>query len=91
MSKIISDIEEFQNAVTDFMSSFELVFDNDWDMTEGIIKDSKFYIAENGTFLNPDVEDEGNNWANRGSLLANYRKLYDLMKKKEISTSNYLK
>jgi len=89
MSKIISDIEEFQNAVTNFMTCFELVFDNDWTMTKNCIKDSKFLIEKKGTFLNPKVDDEENNWANRGSLLATYRELYDLMKKQDISTSNY--
>lgn len=32
-------------------------------------------IAEEGAFLNPLVEDEIENWGNRGNLLAVYRKL----------------
>lgn len=32
-------------------------------------------ISENGTFLNPKVEDETENWGHRGKLLKLYREL----------------
>ena len=67
-------------AYESFLSAFELVFDNDWDMTKGCISNSTF-ISERGTFLAPEVDDENNNWANRGALLAAYRHLKDVLKK----------
>ncbi|MDT7855091.1 hypothetical protein RQM47_00380 [Rubrivirga sp. S365] len=69
---------EFEQALGAFASSFELVFDNDWDVTKDRIADEHF-VSPSGTFINPSVEDEHNNWANRGSLLADYRRLRELM------------
>ena len=71
--------DDYIDAVVNFVDRFELVFDNDWEMTKSIIQDPKYYIEEDGTFLEPRVEDESNNWANRGGLLASYRKLKKLM------------
>ena len=36
-------------------------------------------ISENGTFLNPMVEDEIEDWGNRGALLDQYRNLKKLL------------
>ncbi len=38
-------------------------------------------IAKDGTFINPKVEDEFEDWGNRGALLKEYRKLKELLKK----------
>lgn len=34
-----------------------------------------YVIAENGTFIDPKVKDEIEDWGNRGELLKNYREL----------------
>ena len=85
MSKIGAQLGEFEDAVAFFVQTFELVFHNDWEMTMDRCQDAMF-INKNGTFLVPEVEDESNNWANRGSLLASYRRLRSLMKEQETIT-----
>ncbi len=37
-------------------------------------------ISDNGTFINPKVTDETEDWGNRGALLNKYRKLKTLLK-----------
>lgn len=69
---------EFTSVLSNFLRCFEAVFgDADWDMTRDILTDEclEHYIHPNGTFLEPGVEDETNNWHNRGALLAYYRQL----------------
>jgi len=66
------------DAVARFVDSFELVFDGDWELTHGRIADPECVIK--GTFIHPNVEDESNNWGNRGSLLRSYRHLKALLK-----------
>ena len=85
MTKISTQAKALEDAVADFMQSFELVFHNDWELTVDRSRDEMF-IKKNGTFLAPEVEDESNNWANRGSLLASYRRLRFLMKEQGIIT-----
>ena len=85
MTKISTQAQALEDAVADFMQAFELVFHNDWDLTVDRCQDDLF-IKKSGTFLAPEVEDESNNWANRGSLLASYRRLRSLMKEQGIST-----
>jgi hypothetical protein len=70
---------ELLDAVADFVKHFELVFDIDWGTTHANICDSEFLISEQGTFIDPGVEDESNNWWNRGSLLDSYRRLKALL------------
>ncbi|WP_375320674.1 TIR domain-containing protein [Aliivibrio logei] len=66
--------KELNQLISNFMLSFYGVFGADWDHTkESII--SNYYIASNGTFVEPNVSDEENNWANRGFLLQAYRNL----------------
>jgi hypothetical protein len=71
--------EELLDAVVDFVEHFELVFDADWEVTQANIRNSEFLISERGTFVEPGVEDEANNWGNRGSLLDSYRHLRALL------------
>lgn len=66
-------LDELLTTAEDFLSGFELVFDYDWEMTKNCIENSEYFIS--GTFVRPNVEDESNNWANRGSLLEDYREL----------------
>ena len=70
---------ELLRAIDLFASMFELVFDNDWSTTQANIPDSAHLIDEQGTFIRPLVEDEGDNWANRGALLSAYRDLLQCM------------
>lgn len=78
MARETDQRHEFEQALDDFVSAFELVFDNDWDLTRSRICDEDSISAE-GTFINPRVESEDNNWANRGSLLSSYRHLRKMM------------
>lgn len=68
------EVYEVMKAYENFLSAFENVFHYDWEMTKGCISDPCF-ISEQGTFISPGCDDESNNWANRGSLLATYRQL----------------
>ena len=72
----------YNEAVSDFIDHFELVFDNDWEYTlDNLSPDAVHcFIEKEGTFIHPGVDDESNNWGNRGSLLNAYRYLDELMK-----------
>jgi hypothetical protein len=75
-------------AMRRFLDSFELVFgETDWEQTrEAIGGDlAKYFIHPNGNFLEPGVDDESNNWWNRGSLLADYRRI-----KHQLSLSQFI-
>jgi hypothetical protein len=67
--------QELLDAVVDFVEHFELVFDADWEVTRANILNSEFLISDRGTFVEPGVEDESNDWGNTGSLLDSYRHL----------------
>lgn len=68
-----------------FMKAFEMVFDSDWEQSKNSLRDdfNKLSIKSDGTFLNPKVADEYNNWISRGVLLNAYREL-----EKELSKTN---
>jgi hypothetical protein len=66
---------ELNDLISNFLTCFYSVFDEDWEHSKASLVDSQYYIDENGTFINPRVDDEANNWANRGALLASYRAL----------------
>ena len=72
---------ELIKALREFVSMFELVFDGDWEMTRDCMENPEYLIAKEGTFITPLVDDESNNWWNRGSLLAAYRNLLSCMEK----------
>lgn len=81
--------KELNLLISDFMLSFNAVFDLDWDHTKLCFAESKYYIEPRGTFINPGVEDEENNWGNRGGLLSAYRELveYIAINKIDIKTT----
>ena len=71
-----------ESTVAEFVGWFEEVFDHDWQhtirclMVDCLEDGPDVFLAEDGTFLRPNVEDEfGNNWVNRGNLLSSYRRL----------------
>jgi hypothetical protein len=79
--------QELTEAVADFAGSFELIFDEEWEHSKACLMEAGHYIEPDGTFLNPGVADESNNWANRGSLLANYRRLKHLLEARGMTIS----
>lgn len=86
--KVLFTNPELLMALRSFLDSFELVFgETDWETTRDIIKSDslKYYIHQNGTFIDPGVDDESNNWWNRGSLLSAYRRL-----KHQLSMSQFI-
>ena len=86
--KVLFTNPELLMALRRFLDSFELVFgETDWWLTKEAISGdlAKYFIDPNGTFIEPNVEDESNNWANRGSLLASYRCL-----KHQLSISQFI-
>lgn len=72
-------IKDVVQASSSFYASFELVFEVDWEMTRACICKPDDLILPTATFCNPGVSDESNNWWNRGSLLAEYRRLQDAL------------
>jgi hypothetical protein len=75
---------ELNQLISDFISGFDLIFNMDWEFTKLCIEDPLFLISPNGTFINPDVGDEGNNWGNRPFLLNSYRELVAYIEKHDI-------
>lgn len=80
---------ELNQLISNFMILFHIVFDIDWGHTESCLEESGLFIQKNGTFINPRVKDEENNWANRGQLLKAYRELteYIAINKVDIETT----
>jgi hypothetical protein len=76
-------------ATRSFVDHFELVLDNDWQMTRDCLANPTYLIDPNGTFLQPGVDDESNNWTNRGALLASYRRLKSLLEAGDASGSAF--
>jgi TIR domain len=81
--------KELNQLISNFLVSFYIVFDMDWEHTEQCLEQIQFFISKRGTFINPLVRDEENNWGNRGSLLKHYRELteYIATNKIDIETS----
>ena len=77
--KPTNSIEEFVTEVSHLMASIELVFDEDWEHTLNSLHPENIDHYIEGTFLQPCVGDESNNWHNRGSLLSTYRRLVSIM------------
>ncbi|MHB8122929.1 MAG: toll/interleukin-1 receptor domain-containing protein [Desulfuromonadaceae bacterium] len=79
----LSNLKQIQlnKLLSDFLLSFRLVFEDDWEHTKSSLTDDwmPIFIYENGTFLNPRVTDESNNWSNRGGLLDSYRSLLEFI------------
>lgn len=76
--------KELNKLISSFMLSFEAVFENDWEYTMMCLESSEYYIKSEGTFINPLVLDEENNWANRAGLLRSYRELVEYIRTNKI-------
>jgi hypothetical protein len=72
---------DFEKAVAEFVSAFEVVFRHDWDYTAVVMQGM---VMEGSTFLEPGVSDETNDWGARGALLEKYRALVSLMRLRDI-------
>jgi hypothetical protein len=66
---------ELNTLISTFLLNFDAVFNRDWDHTQMCIQESKYFFNQNGTFVEPKVADEENNWSNRAALLKSYREL----------------
>lgn len=79
---------ELMKLLRNFMTSFWGTFEADWDYTVTCLEHIREYVSVNGTFLQPNVEDESSNWGNRGPLLDSYRELINHCKKNNIELLN---
>lgn len=77
----IQQQEELQQALSEFVGAFEVVFRYDWEYSKSMIGDE----ADGATFIEPGLEDETEDWGARGALLEKYRKLVEVMKKNDLS------
>ena len=68
--------ERIDQALTEFVGAFEVVFRYDWDYTKLMLGDE----APGATFIEPGLEDEAEDWGARGALLEKYRALIAAMK-----------
>jgi hypothetical protein len=85
--------DDLRKSVDKFLYAFEKVFDEDWSYTKeqlgmyssnSELKDDPatiHLIAPNGTFLDPKIDDEKEDWGYRGMLLEEYRNLKLLLLK----------
>ena len=67
-------MDDTEQVLQDFLDLLYLVLHNDWEYSRERCTDPLF-IDPQGTFVEPDVDDESNNWANRGALLWAWRRL----------------
>ena len=73
--------EELQRATSEFVGAFEVVFRYDWEYTTLMIS------GDEPSFLEPEVNDESEDWGARGALLEKYRNLVAVMKHCGLSPS----
>ena len=76
--------KDLLHAAAEFVLRFESVFDNDWSHTKHMIQEREALIK--GTFANPGVEDEENDWSDRARVLEAYRHLKALLEARGISS-----
>lgn len=76
---------ELTTALSEFTWAFEQVFHHDWAYARAMLLPANGMIAPDGTFLEPRVEDEVDDWGYRAMLLQRYRKLRALMEARGIT------
>jgi len=83
------DKDELLKKLLIFFDFYHLVFSDDWSCTiDNITSDM---ISPSGTFCEPQVENESNNWGNRGTLLHVQRDFIKCFNEKISSFINTLK
>jgi hypothetical protein len=77
------DDADLREAVVAFVGAFEEVFERDWEYARTMLSpaDIGLFIAPGGTFLNPGVEDEVEDWGALAELLDRYRQLLRVMQR----------
>lgn len=70
---ITPQAESHEDILRELIEQLNLVFHDDWSYTRAAIVSDEL-IHDSGTFLQPRVRDEENNWANRARLLEAYRR-----------------
>lgn len=75
------NIRLFEQLVTDFIAGTEIVFDWDWEHTKSCLDSSirNAFISDEGSFLNPNVQNEDSDWGNRITFLESYRRLREFI------------
>ena len=68
-------LDEFETAAAEFVWSVEELFDRDWQYTKLMFPST----ADDATFLEPNLNDEGEDWGNRAFFLERFRKLRNSM------------
>lgn len=67
-------MDDTEEVLQTFLDLLYLLFHDDWDYARDLCADPLF-IDPAGTFLDPRVDDDSNNWANRGAFLEAWRRL----------------
>jgi hypothetical protein len=80
----MQDDQELRAAIAEFVWAFEMVFHHDWRYAQSMLLPFNGMIAEGGTFIEPRVEDEEEDWGFRAILLEKYRKLKGVMERRGI-------
>ena len=76
-------------ALRELVAAMHLVFENDWGHTQSCLQDDgTASISPGGTFLNPLVKDERDNWWNRGELLESYRRAVDVLRQLDLDPTD---
>lgn len=71
------------NQIAKFMDAISLVFHEDWSYTSDILKDYQDdYIK--GSFLEPENNDLGNNWANQKVFIEEYQATVKMLQEHHI-------
>jgi hypothetical protein len=75
--------QELCVALAQFVGAFEEVFERDWEYSRAMLSGPNIgcFIRDKATFLNPGVDDEGEDWGARAELLEQYRNLVQVMKR----------
>ncbi|EGR0264758.1 TIR domain-containing protein [Vibrio sp. 2-2(8)] len=76
--------KELNDLISEFLMAYDAIFRMDWQHTKLCLEDSDIFISPYGNFIEPHVENEGNNWGNRPYLLNSYRELVNYIRKNNI-------
>ncbi|UTV26404.1 TIR domain-containing protein [Photobacterium atrarenae] len=76
--------QEFNSLISEFLMAYDAIFRIDWQHTKSCLRDIELFVSPSGNFIEPKVDDEGNNWGNRPYLLETYRGLIDYIHKHNI-------
>jgi hypothetical protein len=67
-------MDDTEEVLQTFLDLLYLLFHDDWEHARDRCADP-LCIDPAGTFLDPRVDDDANNWANRGAFLWAWRRL----------------